>query len=563
LIIRVGCREGGSKMPNRLTVLGRCIPVMVILVSQTALAAGTGWTADEAATPCPSVWTVVPSPNVGSFTNELSGTAAVSSTDVWAVGDYSTDVFGSYLTLVEHWDGTSWTVTPSPNVGGATNALRAAVAVSANDVWAVGWAWNATDFAFHTLIEHWTGSSWSVVPSPNASTGTNALYDVTATSSSDIWATGYYQINGGSPLTLAEHWNGSTWSVFPTPNRSGAGHLFGGFALTSSNAWAVGDGGGTLAEQWNGSVWNVIPTQNVGDWANTLDAISATGTSDMWAVGSYQTGGTSPYDKTLVEEWDGTAWTISPSPSPGSYRNELAATVALGPTDVWAAGLISVDTVTSSTLTEHWDGLAWTVVASPNVADNNQLLDMSSAEGIVWTVGRAGQTGDWTTLIEELCPVAPPTISSFVPNRGPVGKPVRITGTGFTGATSVQFGGVSSNFTVDSDAQISTSVPNGAITGTISVTTPGGTATSSSVFSVSPTLRGFRPASGPVGTVVTLKGSALTGATKVTFNGASASFVVVSYSRIRATVPAGATSGPIVVTTPGGRDKSKTSFIVT
>jgi hypothetical protein len=472
-------------VPNRFAFVGRSIPVLVILISQTAISGGPGWTADEAAAACPSVWTVVPSPNVGSFTNELFGTAAVSSSDVWAVGEYSTDIFGSYLTLVEDWDGTSWTVTPSPNVPGGNNSLRAVVAVSADDVWAVGWAWNAADFAYQTLIEHWTGSSWSIVPSANASTSNNFLYAVTAISSSDVWATGYYQVNGGSAKTLAEHWNGAAWSISPTPNRTGGGHLFGAVALSTANAWAVGDGGGTLAEQWSGSAWNIVFTPTVDQGANVLTAISATGASDMWAVGSYQTGGTTPYDETLIEHWDGTAWTISPSPSPGSLFNELLATVALGPPDVWAAGLTSVDTVTSSTLTEHWDGLAWTVVASPNVADNNQLLGMSSAGGTVWAVGRAGPLGSWTTLTEELCPAAPPTISSFVPKRGPVGRPVRIMGTGLTDATSVQFGGVSASFTVDSDSQISTTVPNGALTGTITVTTPGGTATSPSAFSVS------------------------------------------------------------------------------
>jgi hypothetical protein len=181
---------------------------------------------------------------------------------------------------------------------------------------------------------------------------------------------------------------------------------------------------------------------------------------------------------------------------------------------------------------------------------------------------------NWKTEIGSFrlpgCNTAPPpapTITSFAPTSGPVGTLVTITGSAFTGATSVTFNGAAAAYAVNSDAQITATVPSGATSGPIAVTTAGGTATSSSSFDVTPTpaptVSSFSPASGPVGTSVTISGSAFTGATSVTFNGANATFSVNSDSRITANVPSGATTGPIAVTTPAGTGTSASSFMVT
>src|SRR5204862_547524 len=90
----------------------------------------------------------------GSRSSYLSGVAAVSANDIWAVG-------GS---LIEHWDGSNWSVVPSPSPSAGYSNLYGVAAVSANDVWAVG---SSGYDPFQTLTEHWNGRSWSVVPSPN------------------------------------------------------------------------------------------------------------------------------------------------------------------------------------------------------------------------------------------------------------------------------------------------------------------------------------------------------------------------------------------------------------
>ena len=66
-----------------------------------------------------------------------------------------------------------------------------------------------------------------------------------------------------------------------------------------------------------------------------------------------------------------------------------------------------------------------------------------------------------------------PTITEFTPTSGSVGTSVAISGTNFTGATAVAFNGVSASFTVTSDTAIEATVPEGATTGPLSVTTPG------------------------------------------------------------------------------------------
>ena len=180
---------------------------------------------------------------------------------------------------------------------------------------------------------------------------------------------------------------------------------------------------------------------------------------------------------------------------------------------------------------------------------------------------------DWLTRIGSFTlpgcnsVVAAPAISGFSPSSGSPGTSVTISGSGLTGASSVSFNGASAAFTVTTDTQISATVPNGATTGPISVTTSGGTATSSASFSVTapaarPTITGFSPTSGPVGTSVTITGTNFTGASVVKFAATSATFNVVSDTQIRATVPSGAKNGAISVTTAAGTATSSTSFRV-
>jgi IPT/TIG domain len=155
-----------------------------------------------------------------------------------------------------------------------------------------------------------------------------------------------------------------------------------------------------------------------------------------------------------------------------------------------------------------------------------------------------------------------PSITGVSPSSAAVGSSVTITGSALTGASAVTFDNTAAAFTVVSDSTITATVPSGALSGSISVTTPFGGASSPAPFSVIPKISSFSPSSGKTGTTVTITGSAFTGATLVTFNGTPAPFTVNSYGQITATVPAGATSGRIAVTTPSGVGTSSASFSV-
>jgi uncharacterized repeat protein (TIGR03803 family) len=146
--------------------------------------------------------------------------------------------------------------------------------------------------------------------------------------------------------------------------------------------------------------------------------------------------------------------------------------------------------------------------------------------------------------------------------QGKAGQIVQILGQGFTGTTSVKFGTGSATFTVISDTYLTAVVPTSGTTGFVTVMTPSGTLSSSKQFKVMPVLSSFTPTSGPVGTKVTITGSGFIGAMKVTFGGVKAiSYIINSGTQITATVPTGAKTGSIAVTTPGG-GASKATFTV-
>ena len=148
--------------------------------------------------------------------------------------------------------------------------------------------------------------------------------------------------------------------------------------------------------------------------------------------------------------------------------------------------------------------------------------------------------------------------------EGKVGKTIEILGQGFTGTTKVSFHGVAATFAVASDTYLTAVVPAGATTGSVTVTTPGGTLTSNKIFRVTPQLLSFMPTSGAVGTAVTITGVSLTQTAKVTFGGVKATtFTVNSDTQITATVPTGAKTGHIAITTPGGTAASSGIFTVT
>jgi len=245
----------------------------------------------------------------------------------------------------------------SPNAGQpAGGQLSSVVALAADDAWAVGSSGQGAPS--RTLIEHWDGTSWTVVPSPNKGPFPNALSDVDAVAPDDIWAVGTWFTKAFDDRTLTLHWNGTTWSRVASPNAGPASA------------------------------------------ANDLVSVSAVGTDDVWAVGLRGL-------KTLALHWDGTAWAVVASPTPEGIA-DLAAVVAVATDDVWAVGG-SVDHTANAvrTLVEHWDGTGWSVVASANKGpSDNHLWGVSAAAGRLLAVGdrfTGGGSGPLVPLALERC----------------------------------------------------------------------------------------------------------------------------------------------------------------
>jgi hypothetical protein len=297
-------------------------------------------------------WSVVPSPNPNGNSG-LSAVAAVSATDVWAVGT-SGSQRGSGQTVIEQWDGTQWSVVQSPSTGSLFNTLTGVAVVSVNDVWAVGW--QANGGPSQTLIEHWNGTQWSVVTSPSPASVNNELFGVAAVSATDIWAVGFItNITATGPVdqTLTEHWNGTQWSVVKSPSPgSQTNNLTSVAAISATDVWAVGFYANsslwqTLTEHWNGKQWAVVKSAGPGSVANSLLGVAVVSARDVWVVGYYLD--SNFVGHTLTEHWNGTQWSVVKSPSPGSFSTQLEGVAAISANDVWTVGHAD-----SNTLIEHY-----------------------------------------------------------------------------------------------------------------------------------------------------------------------------------------------------------------
>ncbi len=361
-----------------------------------------------------TAWSNAEAPTANPFLpGTLRGVSCNSASDCWATGYYQKD--GYNQTLIQHWDGTSWVVVPSANTSSTQhNVLLGNVScTSASDCWTVGAYY--TGAVDQTLIQHWDGNAWSLMASPNADfTQSNDLFGVTCASASDCWAVGRYSNSNGLFRTLIEHWDGTSWTVANAPNTNEAEHnlLFNVTCASGSNCWAVGVYVGTsgfdqtLALQWNGSVWSIVPTQNTSPTEhNDLYDVTCASPSDCWAVGGYYNGS---YGQTEIQHWDGVAWSVVDSPNLSRRDHFLYGVDCTSASDCWALGVYIPDTGDRIlTLAVRWDGNSWTDKAAPSVASlKHNYLEWGSIDCVsasdCWAVGyaRDGQGGLARTLTE-------------------------------------------------------------------------------------------------------------------------------------------------------------------
>jgi hypothetical protein len=181
----------------------------------------------------------VPGPNPGPRYTNLLGVAAGAADDIWAVG-WANPPFRPKEILTLHWDGAAWTMVPSPRVPSGDHLLTEVAVVAADDVWASGVSYRRRS-GDQPLFLHWDGRSWTVVPGPNPGTIGHHSLGIAAPAANDVWAAGTYMNGSGADQTLLLHWDGARWTVVPNPNPGGSGNGFLGVAVVAAGeVWAVG-----------------------------------------------------------------------------------------------------------------------------------------------------------------------------------------------------------------------------------------------------------------------------------------------------------------------------------
>jgi hypothetical protein len=366
-----------------------------------------------------SAWSIIASPNA-SPRSVLNGVNCTSASNCWAVGYYGT----INQTLIEQWNGTAWTRIISRNLnpsGINTNYLQGINCTSASQCWAVG-AYVSTN-VYQTLVERWNGTSWSIVASPNISSshGDN-LANVACASASQCFTVGNYLDSALNAHPLVEQWDGTTWSIVTPPSNNTQQSVLSGVTCPSaSQCWAVGyytAGSGFSAQyqtfviHWDGTSWSIVASPDTSTTQlNILNAVTCNSTSDCWTVGYYQN--SSFIYQTLIEHWDGSAWSVVSSPNSGTQSNYFNGITCSSASDCWAAGYDGVNG-SYQTLTEHWDGTSWSIVTSlnPGGSNNNVLNGVAcSSASLCWAVGDYNNGSTDQNLIEVYSPSIPPLMS--------------------------------------------------------------------------------------------------------------------------------------------------------
>ncbi len=336
----------------------------------------------------------------------FGGIAAVGSNDVWAVGDSVTGdgqpdtPDENPLALLAHWDGSNWTrieggERANPEIyqlrtgtGGLYIELNAVLAQAKDDVWAVG------ESTKGSLVVHWDGQAWSMVPSANAgSSGYRTyIYDLAATAKDDLWAVGS-SFDHHTPIIL--HSTGQAWESafhYTTPATVTV-ELQGVTAVDKDTIWTVGyTGTTTLVMRPAGDDWKVVASPNRCAGHNTLRGVAGAAADDIWAVGGCKEDANTVIapSQPLIEHWNGTAWSLVPAPAaldqlPDALLTDVA---ALAKDNVWAVGSYQ-----GGALLLHWDGTAWTGSTLPN-ADPAQVFTAGHMAVVsldeIWLVGATG-----------------------------------------------------------------------------------------------------------------------------------------------------------------------------
>jgi hypothetical protein len=329
----------------------------------TSTAAGFHVTASDVAVPKPSSSHTRVS--TGLTNANFFGVSCTSATTCTAVGGY-TNSAGAGVTLAEVWNGTRWLIQHTRNPTGATSSTLSGVSCTSPIACiAVG---NANTV---TLAEAWNGTRWSIQHTPNpASASSSKLASVSCRSATACTAVGSYLGSADVPVPFAEIWNGIRWVLSAPKVVSSAGGN-GLDSVSCASAVACAAVGSVLspsgedfplAESWNGAHWVVRATPNPsGSESSGLYGVSCpSATSKCTAVGFYQDNLTGP-SFTLAEAWNGTHWSLQPTPNPaGTTGSILFGVSCVSATACTAVGDAQTKTK-AELLAESWNRTNWSI----------------------------------------------------------------------------------------------------------------------------------------------------------------------------------------------------------
>ncbi len=260
------------------------------------------------------------------FASGLEGVSCATSSSCMAVGE-NYEIHVGYGTLVERWDGKGWSLVPAPLPGGATKNENGTYEVRLHGVWCVSAtscvlvgqftrSWNsASPNEIGTLVERWDGTRWTVQPSPDPSGAIQSLlWGVSCVSAAACVAVGEARDSGGAQSALIEQWAGGKWSIDPSPSLSGG--LQGVSCSSTSACVAVGGsegrlGGGGVAEVWNGNNWSASALEQ------PMRSVSCLAPGSCIAVG-----GDLHTHKAYADTWNGAKWSADRLSPPNDASDE-------------------------------------------------------------------------------------------------------------------------------------------------------------------------------------------------------------------------------------------------
>ncbi len=295
--------------------------------------------------------------------------------------------------------------------------LNGAVCANSTDCYAVGWG-STSGSLIGTLVEHWNGTAWAAETSPNPTAPGDdfpQMNAVTCLNATNCTAVGTDLTLSNTFNSMVESWNGTKWSEIPSPDVSGAAdNVLNGVACESATlCMAVGNSVttspavDTLIEQWDGTSWSIDSSPNVSGALQTdLTSVSCPSATSCIAVGhSIATSG----EGAVVESWNGTAWSMgSPEVPAESADDELSGITCSSDSSCVAVGRNwATEDSPSTSLAEQWSDSSWSVLSTPNPTGilGDFLLSISCSSAT--TCEAAGESyldnsGDTETLVEQL-----------------------------------------------------------------------------------------------------------------------------------------------------------------